>query len=831
MKTKMNVAALLTSAGINIGLCIILLSLYSILRKQPGNVSVYFGRRFFQERKGSNDPFCFERLIPSASWLVKAWTTSEEEILAIGGLDAVVFLRLVVFSIRIFTIAAVFCMLLVLPLNYYGKEMIHKKIHSESLEVFTIANVMEGSKWLWAHCLALYVISLSACILLYCEYKSIAKMRLAHITRSGSSPNHFAILVRSIPWSPEETYSDSVKKFFTNYHASSYLSHQMVYRSGTVQKLMTDAEKMYKKLADYKPTSVHRLCEPCLIRCNFCGGTTSSFKILTNDPEHVEKPNLDRLDSDKREKCPPASSGYGLALFPKVCNGPGFCNNASSKFIWTKVSVGCTCLHCNITGALGSLASTPEELSTLKSRVFLVPLECAAAFVFFKTRYAAFVAAQVLQTSNPMLWVTDLAPEPRDVYWSNLWIPYKQLWIRKIATLLAATVFMLFFLAPVTFVQGLSQLDKLQKYFPILKGILKKKYISHLVTGYLPSVVLMLFLYAVPPTMMLFSAVEGTVSRSGRKKSACCKVLYFTIWNVFFVSVLSGSAISKLNAISSPKDMPTLLATAVPAQATFYITYVLTSGWASLSFEVIQLFALLCNLFSRFVLWNKEGPSNFALSFPYHTEVTKLLLFGLLGLTCSILAPLILPFLLLYFLLGYIVYRNQFLNVYITKYESGGQFWPIVHNTTIFSLVLAQIIALGVFGVKHSPVASGFTIPLVLLTLLFNEYCRQRFYPIFKCISAQDLIEMDRRDERSGRMEDIYEQLQSAYCQFSLISSEMCKGEVSNPCQVINDTQAPSEVNPHLAHPTLDKVPSSGIGQEDPWLSMAITSQEKIQSK
>lgn len=100
--------------------------------------------------------------------------------------------------------------------------------------------------------------------------------------------------------------------------------------------------------------------------------------------------------------------------------------------------------------------------------------ECAAAFVFFRTRYAASVASQVLQTSNPMLWVTDLAPEPHDVYWSNLWLPYRQLWIRQIGTLLASIVFMFLFLVPVTFVQGLSQLDQLQQVFPFLKVILNK---------------------------------------------------------------------------------------------------------------------------------------------------------------------------------------------------------------------------------------------------------------------------------------------------------------------------------------------------------------------
>jgi calcium permeable stress-gated cation channel len=45
----MEFTALLTSAGINIGVCILFLSLYSILRKQPHNYGVYFGRRRAEE--------------------------------------------------------------------------------------------------------------------------------------------------------------------------------------------------------------------------------------------------------------------------------------------------------------------------------------------------------------------------------------------------------------------------------------------------------------------------------------------------------------------------------------------------------------------------------------------------------------------------------------------------------------------------------------------------------------------------------------------------------------------------------------------------------------
>lgn len=727
----MDIDALLTSAAINTGLSVLLFSLYSILRKQPSNTIVYFGRRLASlNNRNSRNHFSFERFVPSPSWIVKAWETTENEILSIGGLDAVVFQRILVFSIRVFSIASVTCLFLVLPVNYYGQEMKHKHIHAESLNVFTIANVKEGSRWLWAHCLALYIISCSACVLLYFEYKSITKMRLAHITTSPPNPSHFTILVRSIPYLVGESYSNSVKKFFTNYYASSYLSHQIVYRCGLVQKLMVDAEKICMRIKA-APKGQSSL-KPCCL----CGGSTS-FKVLTDEPESVK-----------------------------------------DSFSYSNLN----------------LATSDNERS--------------AAFVIFKTRYAAVVATQMLQSPNPMSWVTELAPEPHDVLWSNLCIPFRQLWLRKIATLLASIVFMVLFLAPVTFVQGLTQLEKLSQTFPFLRGFLKQDLINHVLTGYLPSVILMLFLYTVPPTMMLFSSVEGPVSHSRRKRSACLKILYFTIWNVFFVNHVSGGFLFAFNMLSSVGDIPVELAKAIPNQASFFVTYVLTSGWASLSCEVMQPFSLLCNFLKKHLLRNHEDSSDGLVSFPYHTEVPRVLLFGLIGFTYSVMAPLILPFLLIYFLLAYLVYRNQIVNVYITKYEGGGQLWPIVHNTTIFSLVLTQMISLGVFGIKKSPVASGFTIPLIICTLLFNEYCRQRFFPIFKKDVAQVLLEMDRRDEQSGRMEEIHQQLHSAYCQLPLTSHEFCESvhklcqdnirglegtksgkepsEVSEPCAVCN---------------------------------------------
>ncbi|VAH95794.1 unnamed protein product [Triticum turgidum subsp. durum] len=626
----MKVGALLTSAGINIGLCILFLSFYSVLRKQPQNVKVYFGRRIAEQHKRLRGAFILERFVPSPSWIVRSLQCTEDEILSTAGLDAVVFNRVLVFSIRIFSLAAILCLFGVLPLNYFGQDMQHERIPSASLETFTIGNMKEKSIWLWVHCVVLYIISGVACFLLYMEYKHIARLRLLHLVRTTTNRSHFTVLVRGIPKSTHESFNNAVESFFTTYHAPSYLSHQVVYKVGKLQKIVTGAKKVYRKFKHFKGTTVDQTCRSVTYRCCLCGVSSNSFQLLPTEEQEREKP----------------------------------------------------CVK-------NSNLNLPAE-------------ECSAAFVFFKTRYAALIVSKILQTSNPMKWVTSLAPEPKDMYWSNLWLPYKQLWIRRIATLLGSIVFMFIFLVPVTFIQGLTQLEQLQQRLPFLKGLLKGKIMTQLVTGYLPSVILQIFLYTVPPTMMLFATLEGPISHSERKKSACCKVLYFSIWNVFFVNVLSGSAINQLNALSRPKDIPMELARAIPLQATFFTTYVLTSGWASLSSEVMQLFGLI---------W------------------------------------------------------NFFINVYCTRYDTGGLYWPIAYNATIFSLVLTQIICLGVFGLKESPVAAGFTVPLIIITLLFNQYCRMRLLPLFGTFPAQVLIDMDREDEQSGRMDEIHKGLHSAYCQ------------------------------------------------------------------
>lgn len=86
-----------------------------------------------------------------------------------------------------------------------------------------------------------------------------------------------------------------------------------------------------------------------------------------------------------------------------------------------------------------------------------------AAFVSFKSRWAAAVCAQTQQTSNPTVWLTEWAPEPRDVYWDNVAIPYVQLAVKKLLMVVALFGLTFFFMIPIAIVQSMASIDGIEK--------------------------------------------------------------------------------------------------------------------------------------------------------------------------------------------------------------------------------------------------------------------------------------------------------------------------------------------------------------------------------
>ena len=75
---------------------------------------------------------------------------------------------------------------------------------------------------------------------------------------------------------------------------------------------------------------------------------------------------------------------------------------------------------------------------------------------------------------------------------------------------------------------------------------------------------------------------------------------------------------------------------------------------------------------------------------------------------------------------------SQIINVYNQQYESVAAFWPHVHSRIIASLLISQLLLLGLLSTKKAANSTPLLVILPILTLSFHKYCKHRFEPAFR---------------------------------------------------------------------------------------------------
>ncbi|KAF2322425.1 hypothetical protein GH714_016940 [Hevea brasiliensis] len=252
----------------------------------------------------------------------------------------------------------------------------------------------------------------------------------------------------------------------------------------------------------------------------------------------------------------------------------------------------------------------------------------AVAFATFKSRCGAALAAQSQQNSHPLIMITEMAPQPKDVSWRSLAIPLKFMPLYKIGIIVLASLLTIFFAVPVTAVQGIAKFEKLKKWFPPAMAIELIPGVSSILTGFLPSAVLRGFLYIVPLQCLALLKEGPYLMNIGEY-------------------------------VSHPKNYPSHLASAVSAQADFFMTYILTDGLSGFSLEILQPALFLWDSIVLHTCGRGKDENPYLYSLPYYRIIPSVSLSILIGMVYAVVSPFLLPLLVGYFCLGYIVYVNQ----------------------------------------------------------------------------------------------------------------------------------------------------------------------------
>ncbi|KAH9744869.1 CSC1-like protein [Citrus sinensis] len=348
-----------------------------------------------------------------------------------------------------------------------------------------------------------------------------------------------------------------------------------------------------------------------------------------------------------------------------------------------------------------------------------------AAFVSFKTRWGASVCAQTQQTRNPTLWLTDWAPEPRDVYWDNLAIPFVSLTIRRLIIFVAYFFLTFFFMIPIAIVQSLANIEGIEKALPFLKPIIEV--------------------------------------------------------------------------------IPKTIGTSIPMKATFFITYIMVDGWAGVAGEILRLKPLIIYHLKNFFLVKTEKDREEAMdpgTVGFNTGEPQIQLYFLLGLVYAVVTPFLLPFIIVFFALAFVVYRHQIINVYNQEYESAAAFWPDVHGRIITALVVSQLLLMGLLSTKEAAQSTPLLITLPILTIWFHRFCKGRYEPAFVRYPLQEAMMKDTLERAREPNLNLKSFLQIAYIHPVFKEVEECESdpasEESDQEPVLIPTKRQSRMNTPL---------------------------------
>lgn len=679
------------AAAINILSAFAFFIVFAIVRIQPFNDRVYFPKWYLRGLRCSplrSDAFVskfvnldLRSYLRFLNWMPEALQMPEPELIDHAGLDSAVYLRIYLLGLKIFVPITILAFSVMVPVNWTNGSLEHSIFSHSNIDKLSISNIPNGSPRFWTHLVMAYAFTFWTCYVLKREYEIVASMRLHFVASEHRRPDQFTVIVRNVPPDPDESVSELVEHFFLVNHPDHYLTQQVVYNANKLSKLV-DEKKKWQNWLDYY-----------------------QLKYTRN-----------------QSKRPTTKTG-ALSLCGERVDAIDFYTSKIEKL---------------------SREIAQEKENTISSSKYIMP----ASFVSFKTRWGAAVCAQTQQTRNPTVWLTEWAPEPRDVYWANLAIPYVSLSIRRLMVAVAFFFLTFFFMIPIALVQSLANIAEIEKALPFLKPIIEVKVIKSFIQGFLPGIALKIFLIFLPAILMVMSKFEGLISTSSLERRSATRYYLFQFINVFLGSIITGTAFQQLNNFlhQSANEIPKTIGVSIPMKATFFITYIMVDGWAGVAAEILRLKPFIMYHLKNSFLVKTEKDREEAMdpgTLGFNTGEPQIQLYFLLGLVYAVVTPILLPFILVFFGLAYVVYRHQIINVYNQEYESAAAFWPDVHGRIIFAMIISQLLLMGLLSTKEAAQSTPLLITLPVLTIGFHLFCKGRYEPAFRRYPLQEAMMKD----------------------------------------------------------------------------------------
>ncbi|GMM33495.1 Csc1 protein [Saccharomycopsis crataegensis] len=397
-----------------------------------------------------------------------------------------------------------------------------------------------------------------------------------------------------------------------------------------------------------------------------------------------------------------------------------------------------------------------DQLNSIDSQIRKSRLEyyspTPTAFITMESVASAQMMAQAVLDPHANFLTTELAPAPHDVLWGNVCLSRKERLAKSYHITIIICIISIALIFPVTYLAALLNTKTISKFFPELGEFLKNhKLVKNFVTGLLPTYIFTLLNVIIPFLFVLLSSKQGFVSHGEQELSSVSKNFFYLFVNMFLVFTLAGTASNYWSFLSDTTKIAKQLATSLRDLSLFYVDLIIFQGLGMFPFKLLlfgatfkfPFFYSSCTTPREFKTLYNPPIFNFGLALP------QPLLILIITIIYSVMSTKILISGLVYFIIGYYVYKYQLMYSMVHPPHSTGKVWPMVFRRIILGLLIFQLTMAGLLALQNGFILAISLTPLPFITFGFLYDFQKHFAPLSYFIALRSINQNDSLESQS----------------------------------------------------------------------------------
>lgn len=693
-------------------------------------------------------------------WIPIVYRINEDQVLEHAGLDAVVFLGFFKMSIKILAVCVVFALTIISPVRYKFTGRVDFPDGSEDdepedfgrfakrgLRSWLALLIKDGDQddyelFLWMYTVFTYVFTFVVLYLLYRQTIKIIAMRQSYLGQQNSITDR-TIKLSGIP--PILREEEALRRHINSLGVGEVDSIVIVKEWNALNHLFAMRKWILRRLevqwVEYFEKNGLK---------NTCDLSTSRISPSQGDTIHLDdsEPITDRAGSPDSDTSALSTGSILNQIAEHLEDHLGYSNSVSELPLLTDDDQYRPKFRKGLFRLFGpevdSINYYNEQLEVLdkeirRSRLREYPPSSTALITMKSVGQAQMLAQAVLDPKVNHL-ITSLAPAPHDIIWGNLCLARKERNLRITMVMVFIGLISVLLVFPVRFLSNFLNVKSISKVTPKLGEFLKgHRWAETLITGILPPYVFTIFNIVIPYFYIWITKRQGYTSHGDEELSSVSKNFFYIFVNLFLVFTLFGT----VTLSDTAPQIAYQLAQSLKKLSLFYVDFIILQGIGIFPYKLLLLGNLLkypignlfwCKTPRDYLNLYKPPVFNFGLQLP------QPILILIITVTYSVISTKIVTAGLIYFIIGYFVFKYQLLYACVHPPHNTGKVWPLVVSRVLLGLLIFHMTMFGTLASEKAFLCASLLVPLPLLTIFVFWYYHKHYTSLSTFIALRSIV-------------------------------------------------------------------------------------------